>query len=204
MNWTSLRRTADLYSNSPPVLPITVAELKTHARIDGSDEDSYLEALILAATDFCENSTWLAFLTQTWQVTFDAFPSADEEILLPRPPLISVSSVGYIDSNGVSQTLAGSAYQVDTLSRPGRLRPARGTNWPSTRSDTQNTVTVTFVAGYGATAAVMPASLKHAVKFLATHWYEERQPAVIGNGIQVIDLPMGIQSLLKMHSMRGW
>jgi uncharacterized phiE125 gp8 family phage protein len=204
LEWKSLKRTVASFDESPTVFPVSLAELKDHVRVDGSSEDDYLEALLGVATEFCENATWRAFLTQTWEVKYDGFPAHDDDILLPRPPLQSVSSIVYIDSHGVTQTLAASEYQVDADAQPARLRPARGKSWPSTRSNTQNTVTVTQVAGYGDAASDVPRTLRHAIKFLAAHLYEERQPVVVGSGLNVHDLPMGIQSLLRMNSMRGW
>lgn len=40
---------------------ITLAEAKTHCRIDGTDEDALLEAIIAAAEDFVASQTGLDF-----------------------------------------------------------------------------------------------------------------------------------------------
>ena len=69
MDWSSLALVSGPDTTSPFDDIITLQELKAHCRIDASDEDTYLEALILAARQYAENYTWRAFQTQTWRVT---------------------------------------------------------------------------------------------------------------------------------------
>jgi len=83
-------------------------------------------------------------------------------IKVPRPPLQSVSSVTYQDVDNATQTLASSNYTVDTNSEPGRLVQSNTGSYPSTYSDL-NSVTITYVAGYGAATAV-PETYKRAIK----------------------------------------
>jgi uncharacterized phiE125 gp8 family phage protein len=201
MDWSSLTLVTAPDAASPFTEVVTVSELKTHCRIDVSDEDTYLEAIILAARQYAENYTWRAFMTQTWRATYDCFPCVIE---VPRPPLQSVTSITYVDDAGDTQTLSASLYQVDTKSQPGRIIPAYGESWPTIRSDTLNAVTVNFVAGYGDDPEDVPAGLRHAVKFLAGHFYENRENVLIGNGLTVNVLPMAVESLLGMHSMKGF
>ena len=123
---------------------------------------------------------------------------------MPRPPLQSVTSITYVDDAGDTQTLSSSLYQVDTKSQPGRIIPAYGESWPTVRSNTLNAVTVNFVAGYGDDPEDVPAGLRHAVKFLCGHWFEQRETVVIGNGITIETVPMAVDALLGMHSMKGF
>src|SRR5690606_36285460 len=82
---------------------------------------------------------------QTLTLTLDRFPCGP--IYLPYPPLQSVSSIGYVDPQGVAQTVGVADYQVDINSEPGRLVPAYGTTWPSTQC-VLGAVTIEYVAGY--------------------------------------------------------
>jgi len=52
---------------------VTPGDLRTHARIDATDEDAYLEELLDAAQDEAESFTWRKLLTQTWDQYFDEF-----------------------------------------------------------------------------------------------------------------------------------
>ena len=70
------------------------------------------------------------------------------DIKVPMPPLQSVSSIQYQDSNNATQTLAASNYTVDTDREPGRIVQSSTGSFPSTYPDL-NAVTITFIAGYG-------------------------------------------------------
>lgn len=198
--WSSLALVTAPDAASPFTEVVTVSELKTHCRIDISDEDEYLEAIILAARQYAENYTWRAFMTQAWRVTYDCFPCVIE---VPRPPLQSVTSIQYVDEAGDTQTLSASLYQVDTKSQPGRIIPAYGESWPSVRGDTLNAVTVNFVAGYGDDPNDVPAGIRHAVKLTAAQWFERREPVEVG-AVTVSALPLAVDALLGMHSMKGF
>lgn len=151
---------------APLVEPITVAELHTHLRVDAADEDDLLASLIVAAREYGETFTHRAFLTQTWDDKRDGFP-CDDVIWLPKAPLISVTSVSYVDAAGVTQTWSSTLYTVDAPAGPkaraGCIVPNYGQAFPSTR-DVVNAVTVRFVAGYGGTAAAVPSLLKACLK----------------------------------------
>ncbi len=174
--------------------PVSVAEAKAYCRIDGSTEDTFIESLIKAAVQWIENHPFCAraLMVQTYRLTLDRFPDA---IVLPRPPLVSVSSVKYYDVNGDQQTLATDQYQVASQSEPARIVPAPGCTWPSTQ-DRLEAVEVNYTAGY-ANAASVPPGLKLAVLLLVSHWYRTREPVNIGTSVTPIALT--VESLLSQH-----
>lgn len=150
---------------SPTIEPVTRAEAKAWARIDGNEQDAIIDDLIAAARLRVENDLGgKQLINATWALTLDRFPPS---IKLPRPPLGSVTSIQYIDTAGATQTLATSVYKVITDGVFGVIVEAYGQTWPSTR-DEKNAVTVTYVAGYGATAADVPESLRSAIRMLVT------------------------------------
>lgn len=140
---------------APASLPISVAEAKRHLRVTGTDEDTHIKTLIRAATAHVEALTRRALVTRTAVMRMDAFPSGAIEV--PLAPLRSVTSIAYIDTAGDSQTWAASKYDVDVRSRPGRIEPAYGEVYPSTRDD-MNAVTVTFVCGHATLFTVVAAT----------------------------------------------
>lgn len=176
--------------------PVSLTEAKAHLRVAGSDEDTHITNLITAATQFCQQVTRMQFVTATLRLSMDSF--ADDAYLchgaieVPRPPLQSVVSIGYTDTDGASQTWSSSEYSVDTYSRPGRITEAYGYIFPSTQ-EIPHAVNVTFVAGYGNAAAV-PQSIKQAILLVIGHWYENRENVVVGGS--VADLPMSARHLL--------
>ena len=117
---------------------------------------------------------------------------------MPWPRLIGITSINYVDTDGVSQTLASSEFQVDTSSEPGRIAPEFQKVWPETR-DVFNEVTIVYTDGYGAAASDVPESLKTAIKITAGSWYENREHIVIGKATN--ELPFAAKSLLWSERM---
>lgn len=175
--------------------PITTAEAKAHLRVDIPDDDAYIDSLISASRHKLEREWNRAFVNQTLRATYDTFPLNGGPIYLPRPPLTSTTSdiaITYINSTGGSSTLSSSDYQVDSRSEPGRILPAFGQSFPSTRN-VLNAVAVQYVAGYGASSAV-PATIKHALKMMLSHYYENREPVVTGT--IVAQIPETVANLM--------
>lgn len=144
----------------PAVEPVTLTEAKAHLRVDTTDHDATITALITAAREFVEKYSGRALIDQTLSVQYAAFT---HRLMMPRAPISAISAVQYYDTDNASQTLASSVYVLDRVHLPGRVVRASGQSWPSTyvRPDA---VKITFVAGYGATAAAVPETIKHALK----------------------------------------
>jgi uncharacterized phiE125 gp8 family phage protein len=172
---------------APSEEPIDLLEMREFLRVTNHAEDRLIRQLMRdARQEFDGPAAWFgrALVTQTWDLVLDAFPLPNARpeceaanrkaaILLPLPPLQSVTSVKYLDANGVQQTLDPTAYQVDTRSEPGELMPAYGTQWPTARSGAANAVTVRFVAGYGPPPAV-PEPIKVWIMRAAAFRYDNR------------------------------
>jgi len=176
----------------PSVEPVTIDEFKAHARIDYDDQDTVIAGLITAARTWCEEYLQRSFITTTWTLTTDDFPQNDY-IHVQRANLIAVTSIQYVDTNGSTQAWSSSHYRVDAYNEPPRIQPAYGAWYPFAR-DISNAVTITFTAGYGATAASVPQTIKQAILMLASHWFENREPVNIGNIVS--PLPMTVEALL--------
>jgi uncharacterized phiE125 gp8 family phage protein len=164
----------------PSVEPITVDELKAQVRTSSTAEDSLLAIYIAAARQAAEGELGRVLIDQTWRLKLDQFGGLDSngcaisEIRIPKPTVRSITSVTYIDADGDSQTLASDQYVLDSLVSPGWLYPADGVEWPET-DDVLNAVTITFVAGYGATAATVPAPIRAWILLTAAFLYSHRE-----------------------------
>ncbi len=172
----SLKRTV-----APADLPLTLDEVKDHIRWEPTaDDDAPIMLYLRAAVDQFDGATGMlnrAIVTQTWQLDFGSFPVSGKAIKIPLPPLQSVTSVQYIDTDGTTQTLATSEYKVLNLNSPTRagwIEEAFSKTWPSTR-DEGEAVTVTFVAGYGLRNAV-PEHIRHLLLFTIQDAYDGRAP----------------------------
>lgn len=173
-------------------LPVTLDEAKAHLRIDGTNDDATLTAYLWAALEYVERETRQQLCSREYLFTLDAFP-ADRFITLPKPPLMSVASVVYVDATGNAQTLSPSAYTVDTTAKPGRLVLNPGLPWPTTPPQQANAVRITFTAGYGAADAV-PFLLRQCIKFMVGHFYENREGAID----RIINtVPLAVESIIN-------
>jgi len=182
---------------APATEPLTLDEALSHLRVDAGDENDLVGTLIVAAREFCENFTHRAFITQTWDLKASCFPWGGDPIWVPKPPLISVTSITSVDTAGATQTWSSALYTVDALAGPkarmGAIVPNYGEIYPPTRA-VVNAVTVRFVAGYGAASAV-PASVKAAMKLLIGNWWMNREAAAIVRASADV-LPLGVDALL--------
>lgn len=189
---------------APTVDVLTLAEAKDHLRVTSTDDDTYITALIKAAQVNLDGKDGLlgrALLTQTWKLFLDSFPNCRKPIIVPLPPLQSVSSIKYIAQDGTLTTWDSASYSVDTAANPARVHLGYNEVWPVTRC-VPNAVTIEFVAGYGATAAAVPDTIKAALKLMIGHWYQNREPVTIGNAVN--SLPMTIDYLLSPYRMTGF
>lgn len=174
----------------PPVLePITVEDLKLHSRVYINDEDQVVLAYIRSARTWCETYLQKQILPATYALRLDQFPSWT--LKLPMPPITAITSITYLDTQGVQQTLSSSLYVADIHSSPGRVTPAYSQIWPITRMQI-NAVTITYTAGY-ADAASVPATIKQAIRLLTTHCYEHRSDT---EEVKLASIPMGVTALL--------
>ena len=135
-----------LRSVHPYAEPISLAQAKRQLRVDGTDDDTYITALIGAARDYVENSTNCQLVLASFEQQLDEFP-CHRLFCLDYPPLRKVTSIAYTDANGTAQTLSTSIYAVDTGMLPGQVSLTYGHVWPPTRC-VPNAVTVSFQAGY--------------------------------------------------------
>ena len=180
----------------PAAEPVTMAEVKLHLRIDDNADDVLLGALITTARQHAENITRRSLVTQTWKLVLDHFPAG--VITLGHAPVNSVSSVLYLDSDGVEQTLNAASYKLDKITEPCRLVPAYGTTWPSTREEI-NAVSITYSCGYGAPEAV-PESIKRWMLLRLGALYENREEVLSGRAITLAPLPFA-DALLSAYRL---
>lgn len=200
--WYGLRDlpvvTCDLVTG-PAVEPLTTAEAKTHLRVDASSEDTLIDAYVAAARAFYEDAAWRALITQTWALRLEQWPEGDS-LVLPKPPLQSVTSVVYTDSDGASHTMSSSDYVVYPQD-PGRIWLAYGASWPTATLRPGPSIVITFVAGYG-DADDVPEIDKQAIRLLVGHFYENREEVMAVPGISLAQLPLAARSII--HMRRSW
>ena len=183
----------------PDEEPVTLEKAREHLRDPPSFDE--LTAMIVAARQQAEAYTQRAFITQTWTASWSRFPGIAAGLVLPFPPLQSVTSVAYFDTSNTQQTLTENThFLVDAASQPGVVTPhvQDHTTWPAT-DGRNNAVEVVYVAGYGAAAAV-PQAIKHAILLMVGDMFQHRES--IGVGTVAFQLGMTPKALLDPY--RVW
>ena len=176
---------------APAALPVTTAEAKAHLRVDHTDEDTLIDGLIAAAVALVDGRGMLgrAMVTQTWAQWVGNSPG---KVLLQMGPFQELVSVQYYDTDNALQTATLSDFDTRKKGDYVAVQPKTGFNWPSAymRDDA---IKITYAAGYGDTAADVPASVKQAMLLLIGHWYENRLAV---SEVDMKPVPMAVEALI--------
>lgn len=188
-------RTAD-----PSETPVSATEAKAHCDISYSDDDDLFGLLINAATAHFDGWTGIlgrCLVTQTWRIDCADWP-ANGIIRLPFPDVQSISSVKYFDTDNAEQTVSTSLYGLYEDEMGAFVRLGDIFTSPGVYDDRLDAVQVTFVAGYGAAAAV-PAAIKAAILMTVAHLYENRETVT---DMETFEVPMGAKALAAPYRRR--
>jgi uncharacterized phiE125 gp8 family phage protein len=198
--YDTLRAARPVLATAPTLEPVSLNDALTHLRLtsDESDTDATVNRLIQVVREQVETDTGRALCTQTWDAYWDDVPSGD--LWLPKPRLISVTSVTSYNDAGTAAVLAATNYQVVTSSEPGRLVLTSTGAWPSDVRDADAFV-ARYVCGYGLPTAV-PAPLKLAMFMLLGSLYEHREEVIVSQFAgQLITIPYGYHQLIAPYKV---
>jgi hypothetical protein len=203
---------------------LTLDEVKAQLRIPFTDEDALLVDYVALATEYLEGFNGRAgylgraLLTQTFELRLAEFPAYAEAaavypngyspsfsvapaIVLPMPPLQSVTSIQYLDSTRTLQTMDPATYIVDTETLQGRITLPQSQAWPTDVAVERDAVRITFVAGYGDTASSLPSGIKQAAKLLIGMYYLNREGGADTKGA---GFGFALDALLSQHRIPGF
>lgn len=116
-----------LLLTAPALEPVTVAEAKAAARLDGSHWDAIVADAIKAARVVAEHQTGQHVMQQTWRTELPEWPAADELLPYLRPTTVVVQ---YWSTSSTWVTLSSGAYVVAPADPGIVLVPALNTSWP--------------------------------------------------------------------------
>lgn len=157
---------------------VTLEDLQRHSVITHELDNCLLDQMLAEALEQVESDTGRSLVETTWQLRGPAF---GREIRLPKPPLIEVLSVRYVDPDGETQTLDPAAYQVTATHVGASVSPAPGYSWPAVQAGNLNAVEVNFRAGYladpeaGQEHLRLPLRARRAILIMAANLYENRE-----------------------------
>lgn len=183
----------------PAVEPVTLEEAKAHLRLTENDDDDYVSTLIVAARLQVETAIRRVLIDQTWRVFLDDWPR-DGLVELPVGPVRSIAEIVVYDADGEPVPLAATAWQLDAVSIPARLkllgvgpRPGRPLNG----------IEIDLVAGWGSSGLAVPQPLRLAVMTLVARWFENREgagfgivPSVVADAFEALVAPFRLMRLV--------
>ncbi len=157
-----------ILSVPPEQEPIGLNQAKAHLRVDGDADDELIFGLISSARAFAEETTGRALISQTWVQKLDAWPEGKVE--LSRPPVQSIVSIEYLDTEGDLQTMDSADYEISIGMWKTRVVPVGG-SWPAT-ARSLDAIRITFVAGYGLVGSEVPAPITQAMLLMIGQLYD--------------------------------
>lgn len=164
---------------APATEPVSLTDVKTFLRIDGTADDAILTMLIASTRRMAEEYTKRALITQSWKLTMDRFSEWEDDILPPghytaptpflvngtqaiqlsRQPIQTITHIKTTNSANVQSTVAAATYTLDTAT--GQILLNEGYSWPS-ELRARAAVEIQFAAGW-ANAAAVPDPIKQGI-----------------------------------------
>src|SRR5262249_46164290 len=102
---------------APALEPVSLPEAKAFLRVDNSDDDDLITALITAARSHVELQTRRALITQSWRLIRNAWPP-DGRIMVTPAPLRAVTAARVYDAQNVTHSIDTAAFTVDAAAAP--------------------------------------------------------------------------------------
>lgn len=178
----------------PTVQPVTLAEAKDLAVIDHNFDDTMVNAMIAAASRAVGEMAGRTLTAETWALSVCSGIVCD--LHLPKSPVQTLDSITYFDADDVEQTVPVTDFYLFKDDDRAFVRPKSGVAWPIANTLRADAISVTFTAGY----TTCPPNLKHAVKMMIAHLYDNRQ-AVTEDGAN--EIPMGVRDFIALDRI-GW
>ena len=171
----------------PSVEPVSLEEAKNYLKVETADDDTLISSLIKSARELIERYLRKALITQTWEMVLD---DGGSMVVIPRPPLQSVTSIKTIAEDGTETVEDPEKYIVELgYDSPGRVMLKSGQTWSIHRGFAS--FIVEFIAGYGDQASDVPEIIRQAILQLTAYFYENR-------GVEKV-IPFQVRNLINPY-----
>lgn len=180
----------------PAAEAVTLAEARAHLRVDGDDEDVLIAQLITVAREHIERETARVLIARPYRLCLDDWP-ADGVIRIGLGPVREVTGVTVYDGEGQPAVVSLADHLLDGEARPARL-------WlrdPPASGRMLNGIEIDFIAGYGASGADVPDTLKRAMLLHVAAMFAVRGAGPVA--AQGAVMPAGYERLIGPFCRRG-
>ena len=176
-------------TTEPTAEPLSLQEGKEYLRVDDATDERVVQPLIIAARQFAEEHMNRALMQQTITLNLDTTIDTENPlwegmrtapdinyyknyVVLPRSPVISVTSLKTYNDSDTASTMSASKYYVDTQREPARIVLRTGETFP-TALRVANAIEVVYVAGYTSAYAI-PEPIRMGMLQHIAYMYEHR------------------------------
>lgn len=161
--------------SGPASEPVSLGEAKLYLRVEADAEDALLGLLIGSARELFERETGCVLISQEWEWTLDAWPepgaNARRALIFPLQPLAGIAEITVKDGEGGEIDVPGTDYIEDLAA--GRITEAEPGRWPRPGIAAAG-LRIDFTAGFGASAASVPADIRAVLLAMIGEAYEAR------------------------------
>ena len=182
--------------SAPASEPWSVAEAKSFLRVENDDDDTVIASLIAAARSHVEAMTRCALIVQTWRFVLDRWPK-DGRVKPGRGPLRTLTAARVYDSTGTATAVDVGMFVID---KPSGVIASSAWALPAPGRTTFG-IELDVEIGFGTAATDVPDALRHAVRTLVAHWYENRGLIAIGQSVAM--MPASVSAMIASYRVRA-
>jgi uncharacterized phiE125 gp8 family phage protein len=148
--------------------------VKENAKVQFALDDNLLLFKLRAATLAVEHRLGRSLITRTLELHCDAFPTCGG-IELRMPPIVSVTSVEYLQADGITwAVMPATDYRAILNGLAPSIDLRSGKAWPTSIEERQS-VRVTYISGYGAKPEDVPINIRIWIAMLVASMNEFRE-----------------------------
>ncbi|MBN8532661.1 MAG: phage head-tail connector protein [Rhizobiales bacterium] len=155
--------------DGPQLEPVSLMEAKAWLRVDGAEEDSLIQALIVSARLMVEAQIGRVLLAQNWRLIGDAWPPG-ESIPVKIGKVISVAGGRVFPAEGAPELMSSDDFAIERGVEHDTIVPQRRPVPGRRRSG----IEIDLRLGFGEMGTDVPEPLRLAIRHLLTHGFEQR------------------------------
>jgi uncharacterized phiE125 gp8 family phage protein len=160
-------------NSHPGGAPVTLADAKSWAKLHSTytDQDGLVQEILDGAVSAVEGLLGGPITNGEFHWTLDGWPRS-RRFRFPLRPLVAVDAVEYIADTDLTHTyvaVAASNYWVDLVRHA--MSWNEGFDPPALKYSEISPVRITFRAGFGLSAALVPDAIRSAIRVLVSDHY---------------------------------